>query len=374
MALIDKIRGKQAEEQSAFINIPSDEVIEKTFNNNRDTSTMNITNTTDGLCDPPAEKILVEYFSHDNTFRELVDNTVVVKDGRIRVMNSNRLPGKLYEHDQLILKDGIVTHEWRELTQNDLTAYYCAYLGQVIYGVNQKVVYNLDTECLETIDKDMQAEFVNYDCRTKEFTKGSNRQKPITKEDAKYVRITNLGDFIFTGGRHTDGIEYNPNQIEIQIWYKESSKEDDSEEYHRVLTKEQVTQLLTGNNDIPRGTAYLVDSENMGLSWLELIEKMGPNDTVYVFFTNSPNSPKISYNDLALIMGCSALGEGKKNVEFVTCMSGKNAVDMQLCVMYGYLIAKNKYKNIEILSHDNAFEFGINLGNKLMDVEMQNAL
>ena len=114
------------------------------------------------------------------------------------------------------------------------------------------------------------------------------------------------------------------------------------------------------------GTAYLIDSENVGSSWLELVDSLTKDDIIYVFYTNTPNTPKISYADIASIMQCDLFGKLRKNVQFVPCANGKNAVDIQMCVIYGFLISTAQYEHIHIVSHDTAFRYAIHMGNNLV--------
>lgn len=49
-----------------------------------------------------------------------------------------------------------------------------------------------------------------------------------------------------------------------------------------------------------RRVKYLIDTENVGSSWTELLPFLGKNDEILLFYTT--NSPGIPYRDLQMIM------------------------------------------------------------------------
>ena len=80
---------------------------------------------------------------------------------------------------------------------------------------------------------------------------------------------------------------------------------------------------------------YLIDTENVRVSWTDILYCAKPGDAVYVFYTE--NSPRIHIGNLDFLAECRA------RVEYVECYKtgevGDNALDFQLVSMLGYLIA-----------------------------------
>ena len=67
---------------------------------------------------------------------------------------------------------------------------------------------------------------------------------------------------------------------------------------------------------------YLVDSENIGSSWSQLLGSMSDEDKMYVFYTDK--SPYISYENLLQVIAHYHMPF------FIKCFEGKNALDFQL--------------------------------------------
>ena len=51
---------------------------------------------------------------------------------------------------------------------------------------------------------------------------------------------------------------------------------------------------------MPRKIRYLIDTENIGSAWTEVLPLVGRNDEILLFYT--VNSPGIPYRDLQQIM------------------------------------------------------------------------
>ncbi|MCQ2558862.1 MAG: PIN domain-containing protein, partial [Oscillospiraceae bacterium] len=68
---------------------------------------------------------------------------------------------------------------------------------------------------------------------------------------------------------------------------------------------------------------YLIDSENVGDSWISLLLSAAPEDEILVFYTLK--SPHMSYKNLIL------LKQSPREVCFIECCEGANALDFQLC-------------------------------------------
>ena len=93
---------------------------------------------------------------------------------------------------------------------------------------------------------------------------------------------------------------------------------------------------------------YLIDSENSGNRWLKLYEEQ-PNARFYVFYTK--NSPHVGYGEAERL--CKA-----KNIKFIPCNEGTNALDFQLSSYLGYLTKGflGKKKNYIIASNDAGYD------------------
>jgi transposase len=92
---------------------------------------------------------------------------------------------------------------------------------------------------------------------------------------------------------------------------------------------------------------YLIDFENVGTNFHELLDEVTTSDKICIFYTD--HCQKISIDQMASIQ--------LADVEFIKTASGKNALDFQLSSYLGYLIAKNKVENQKflIVSDDNGY-------------------
>ena len=93
---------------------------------------------------------------------------------------------------------------------------------------------------------------------------------------------------------------------------------------------------------------YLIDSENVGDSWIQLLSVVEPEDKMFVFYTNK--SPYISYESLLQVIAHSSIPV------FVKCYEGRNALDFQLVTELGFMVAKNPEKEFVIVTDDYGFD------------------
>lgn len=93
---------------------------------------------------------------------------------------------------------------------------------------------------------------------------------------------------------------------------------------------------------------YFIDSENMGDSWISLLNKITLDDSIIVFYTSK--SPNISYKNVILIK------QSSMNIEFIECYEGNNALDFQLCTELGYRINNISDNQFIIVSNDKGFD------------------
>ncbi|MBR6103078.1 MAG: hypothetical protein IKP95_11665 [Ruminococcus sp.] len=95
--------------------------------------------------------------------------------------------------------------------------------------------------------------------------------------------------------------------------------------------------------------AYLIDFENVKSKGLTGIEALGSDDKVIIFY--SENSDTISFEMHCKVMSSTA------DIEYLKVrVGGKNALDFQLSTLLGYLLAKEQYTHIFIISGDKGFD------------------
>ena len=95
---------------------------------------------------------------------------------------------------------------------------------------------------------------------------------------------------------------------------------------------------------------YLVDSENVGDLWVtHILDMAKKEDEVVVFYTKK--SPHMGYDNL-----CKLMSEGRE-VKFVKCVEGRNALDFQLVTELGFRIGSDKEETCYIMvTNDTGFD------------------
>ena len=99
---------------------------------------------------------------------------------------------------------------------------------------------------------------------------------------------------------------------------------------------------------LPRKIRYLIDTENIGSAWTEVLPLMGRNDEILLFYT--VNSPGIPYRDLQQIMNHLS------QMELIPCNTGRNGLDFQLSSYLGYLLRSSTKTQYVILSKDTGYD------------------
>ena len=99
---------------------------------------------------------------------------------------------------------------------------------------------------------------------------------------------------------------------------------------------------------MPRKIRYLIDTENIGSAWTEVLPLMGRNDEILLFYT--VNSPGILYRDLQQIMNHLS------QMELIPCNTGRNGLDFQLSSYLGYLLRSSTKTQYVILSKDTGYD------------------
>lgn len=93
---------------------------------------------------------------------------------------------------------------------------------------------------------------------------------------------------------------------------------------------------------------YFIDSENVGDNWISLLNTIAPDDELIVFYTLK--SPHMNYKNVIL------LKQSEKEITFIECCDGNNALDFQLCTELGYRMYEIKEEEFIIVSNDTGFD------------------
>lgn len=96
---------------------------------------------------------------------------------------------------------------------------------------------------------------------------------------------------------------------------------------------------------------YLVDSENIGASWSQLLVSMSKEDRMYVFYTDK--SPYISYENLLQVIAHCEIPV------FLKCYEGKNALDFQLVSELGFKLCQDPTAEFIIVSDDYGYDAAV---------------
>ncbi|MBQ7266366.1 MAG: hypothetical protein IJS61_09740 [Firmicutes bacterium] len=95
---------------------------------------------------------------------------------------------------------------------------------------------------------------------------------------------------------------------------------------------------------------YLVDSENVGESWIDLL---GDDESQFLIFYTE-HSPRIDYEHVVRLIN------SKNEIEFIHCYKGNNALDFQSVSYLGYLLCSKKTGEMIIVSNDTGFDAVVN--------------
>ena len=99
---------------------------------------------------------------------------------------------------------------------------------------------------------------------------------------------------------------------------------------------------------------YLVDTENIGHQWDQIIPSLQQNDIILLFYTESNSTQTVPFSTLGQMTAAKA------SFKAIHCVKGTNALDFQLVTYLGFLIAKaNKKDNFIICSNDNGYDAAI---------------
>ena len=93
---------------------------------------------------------------------------------------------------------------------------------------------------------------------------------------------------------------------------------------------------------------YFIDSENVGDNWISLLDTVAEEDEILVFYT--AKSPHMNYKNLI------TLKQSPKDVIFVECCEGSNALDFQLCTELGYQVHDINDEEFIIVTNDTGYD------------------
>lgn len=93
---------------------------------------------------------------------------------------------------------------------------------------------------------------------------------------------------------------------------------------------------------------FFVDSENVGDNWISLLTASASEDEILVFYTLK--SPHMNYKNLI------ALKQSEKEVTFIECHEGNNALDFQLSTYLGYRIHDIGDDEFIIVTNDMGYD------------------
>ena len=94
--------------------------------------------------------------------------------------------------------------------------------------------------------------------------------------------------------------------------------------------------------------AYLIDSENVGSTWADLLKKEEKSD-FYIFVTENAKSLNFSL--------LKELTDNQRHkINIIECEPGKNSLDFYLSSYLGYLIGTGKHSSFTVVSQDNGFD------------------
>ena len=103
--------------------------------------------------------------------------------------------------------------------------------------------------------------------------------------------------------------------------------------------------------------AYLIDSENVGSTWIDLLRRDDKAD-FYIFVTENAKSLNFSL--------LKELTENHRHkINIIECEPGKNSLDFYLASYLGYLVGSNRNSSYIVVSQDNGYDHVIEYWNKI---------
>lgn len=93
---------------------------------------------------------------------------------------------------------------------------------------------------------------------------------------------------------------------------------------------------------------YLIDSENVNDAWVDLLPVLECGERIIVFYTDK--SPHMCYQNVI------ALLQNEREIQFIKCFEGNNALDFQLVSELGYMLCDMPECEYIIVSNDTGFD------------------
>ena len=102
--------------------------------------------------------------------------------------------------------------------------------------------------------------------------------------------------------------------------------------------------------------AYLIDSENVGSTWISLLNK---EEKFELFICVTENAKSLNYSLLKELTD-----EHRYKINIIECKPGKNSLDFYLSSYLGWLIGKNRHSSYVVVSQDTGYDAVIEYWNK----------
>ena len=96
---------------------------------------------------------------------------------------------------------------------------------------------------------------------------------------------------------------------------------------------------------------FMIDSENVGASWIQLLPALSEEDRIFVFYTDK--SPYVSYENMLQVIKYGSMPV------FIKCFEGTNALDFQLVSEMGYKLCENPEGEFIIISDDYGYDAAV---------------
>ncbi len=93
---------------------------------------------------------------------------------------------------------------------------------------------------------------------------------------------------------------------------------------------------------------YCIDGENTSNKWGHLLKLVEPHDKILLFFSKACKHMSIPF--------LYAIQSTQADLEFISCHTGANAMDFQLCTELGCRIADDRTAKYVIVSEDKGYD------------------
>ena len=94
--------------------------------------------------------------------------------------------------------------------------------------------------------------------------------------------------------------------------------------------------------------AYLIDSENVGSTWVSLLNK---DERFELFICVTENAKSLNFTLLKELTD-----EHRYKINIIECKPGKNSLDFYLSSYLGYLIGRGKHSSYTVVSQDTGYD------------------